>query len=390
MNERQNRGVKQLDLLRGLAIVLMIVNHAGISFTGAVQPPYSLLSACVFLGSFAPVIFFFTTGFGIGVSRKRVDTWGFLSVLQKAGLLIVADQFLWWKASRPYGLDFLGFIGVSSVLITAIAMVRRPVLLSALSIAAALLLRFGAGSWLQGRYLLTGMGAWIVGFPATADVSYPLSPWIVYPLLGFILGRQYRAELQGFPRRMWVMQTAVAAAALGCSCVLLYRQAVFFRWGTMSFAYFVLSIAVLVVMLASAWRAASYLPTAAKALSLRGVASLAVVPIHYVVLDIAARWVPGAFLPVVWIAIVAVVAASILLANAFTKIANRLVVKPVITAPILGGVILVCAVAMWKLNAANSASALLSFLVGQIAVTGLLAIKNRERRTQAALTPAPS
>src|SRR5580698_1983080 len=87
----------QLDVLRGLAIVLMIVNHVGVSLVDSNQEQLRAVSALIFLGSFAPVLFFFTTGFGIGISRRGAAWVGFGSTLLKAGLLVLADQFMFWK-----------------------------------------------------------------------------------------------------------------------------------------------------------------------------------------------------------------------------------------------------------------------------------------------------
>jgi uncharacterized membrane protein len=166
----------QLDVLRGLAIVLMIVNHLGVTVIDPNQARFSAMSALIFLGSFAPVIFFFTTGFGIGVSR-RGGTWGgFGSTLLKAGLLILADQFMFWKNGTPWGLDFLGFIGLSSVLVTAVARSKRAVGLCCGLIAALVLIRFGAGPPLRDHFNLSPLSAWLLGVAPLDNVSYPLTP----------------------------------------------------------------------------------------------------------------------------------------------------------------------------------------------------------------------
>ena len=67
----------------------------------------------VFLGSFAPVLFFFLTGLGYGVQSaagKRPRGQGYLI---KVGILLLADALMWMKPGTYVGNDFLGFIGLS-------------------------------------------------------------------------------------------------------------------------------------------------------------------------------------------------------------------------------------------------------------------------------------
>ena len=103
-----------LDTLRGIAVVAMLLNHAGVSLLrpDLVAEVWSLGGALTFFGSYAPVLFFFTTGFGYGwrdpgpprAGEKR-------DVLYKAFVLIVADVLLRGGSWLHFGWDFLGFIG---------------------------------------------------------------------------------------------------------------------------------------------------------------------------------------------------------------------------------------------------------------------------------------
>src|SRR5262245_13577914 len=117
--------VPELDLLRGLAIVLMIVNHAGVRLLDPAWLDGGGVGALVFLGGFAPVVFFFTTGFGVGLARRTPDRAALIGTLAKSGLLLLADQFMAWRAGMAWGLDFLGFIAIATVLVTAVALARR-------------------------------------------------------------------------------------------------------------------------------------------------------------------------------------------------------------------------------------------------------------------------
>src|SRR3954451_2939317 len=104
--------VPALDLFRAAAAALMVLNHAGFALMGRDAAVQGASGLVVFLGSFAPVLFFFATGWGAGL-RDRRSTKPLGDVLDKALLLALADQFLHWRIGRPLGLDFFAFIGVS-------------------------------------------------------------------------------------------------------------------------------------------------------------------------------------------------------------------------------------------------------------------------------------
>lgn len=61
----------ELDVMRGLAALLMVVNH--LEYKTLAQPliKNSLVGNLVFVGSFAPVLFFFVTGVGYGIQSSR-------------------------------------------------------------------------------------------------------------------------------------------------------------------------------------------------------------------------------------------------------------------------------------------------------------------------------
>lgn len=282
----------ELDVLRGLAALLMIVNHAGFALLSPADTTESASAVAVFLGSFAPVVFFFATGFGIALSsgpkRRPLDAVG---LLWKALLLVVADQFFFWKAGVAWGIDFFSFIALSTVVVTLIARLRRPVPVCIGLMLLLLGLRYGLGPALRSQLHGAGVLDWVLGVVTIPDVSYPLSPWMVYPLLGFVLGRMYvRVDLRSpQPRDRWLMIGLVLfVGALGAAAWLAALNAGFFRWGNVSAAFFVLSLGVLFAAgLLSMFLAMTH-RVAVGALALRGVASFAVIPIHYALLDACA------------------------------------------------------------------------------------------------------
>jgi hypothetical protein len=382
--------LEQLDFLRGIAIALMIVNHVG---TRLLDPDLQASGPLVdleFIGGFAPVVFFFTTGFGIGFAKREIKLASVLSTLLKAGLLIVADQFMFWRTATPWGLDFLGFIAISSVFVTSIAVSREPIWLCITIIAGVLAIRFGLGSWFRERINLPGFETWLVGVRGIDRISYPFSPWIVYPLLGFAIGRNYRA-LQGLQASFpWPWLYVATIGALIWAAALHQMHAVFFRWGTMSFAFFVLSVGVVFLTQIIAWKVAAHWRRAAQLLSLRGISSLAIVPIHYALIELAAGLDTAPLRASTTLAAMSVVlASSVMLSRAFASSVDTWIsnVSPVVPSVALTSVVALCAAICWY-PLEQSTLKFAAFVVGQLAIAALLAVRNRRATPSLITKPA--
>ena len=315
----------ELDVLRGIAAILMIVNHAGLRLLSPADASMSLSGAAVFLGSFAPVIFFFATGFGVGLAtgaRGRRPVWP--SLLWKAGLLVVADQFFFWRQGIAAGLDFFSFIAIATIVVTLLASLRRSFAVCIGLIGLLLAMRYGVGPILRTRAPDMGLlAAWIFGVKSVIHVSYPLAPWMVYPLLGFALGKQYRgnAALPSGPRKDWLVPGATVMLGVFVVSLWLGWQGIeFFRWGTMNAAFFLLSFGILAACALSSVSAAIAHRRVASALALRGVASFAVIPLHYAMLDAGTAMLPLPIPAFPFVALVLVIiVASFWLANRFAS-----------------------------------------------------------------------
>ena len=292
---------QELDVLRGVAAVMMVVNHVGVKLLSPQYTESGLTGALLFIASFAPVIFFFVTGVGTGIQshkRKKASRWS--TVLTKAGILWLADLLLAWSNGEWWRLDFLGFIGLSIVVLELIRLSKNPIALSAVGIVGITLLRYGVGAivahWGFTESALTESGfAWginfVLGTKMLPNVSYPLAPWLAYPLLGFIAGAaiahlQKQLEQQRFQAIAKILAAAVLPALV--SLFFAFKGAIFFRWGSMSLAFYILSFVAILLCLAIAMifcsdRCPSFVSSS---LSLRGISSLAVVPIHYCLIDL--------------------------------------------------------------------------------------------------------
>ena len=278
--------------MRGIAAVLMIFNHAGFRLLSPAELSGTPEAVAVFLGGFAPVVFFFATGFGIALSRPASGRPPEIaSLLWKAALLVVADQFFFWTRGLAWGLDFFSFIAIASVVVTVVARLRQPARVCAALIALLVALRYGLGPAIRSELHSFAFLDWVIGANAVERVSYPLSPWMVYPLLGFLLGRLYKSvDLQSpQPRNQWLRRGSIAMLGLfGVSLLLAMFNNSFFRWGSVSFGFFVVSIGIVVAAgLLSMYLMMSH-RRIAQALALRGVASFAVIPLHYGMLAVFA------------------------------------------------------------------------------------------------------
>lgn len=379
--------VVELDVLRCAAAVFMIVNHGGYRLLSATDATSSLTGALVFLGSFAPVLFFFSTGFGVAMSFNASGRAPALaSTFVKAMLLVVADQLLFWRTGSSWGVNFLGFIGLSSLLVSVIARSRAAVPICVAAAVALLVLRYGVGPRVfqpsgEGNWL-----GWLTGVQGLQNLPYPPAPWLVYPLLGFALGRLYAPVRLDHPspRNRWFgLSIAIGATLIAGAVALFAAGAPFFRWGTVSVAYFALSLGVVAIVGAASMALAALSPRSARRLSLQGVASFAVIPIHYGVLELVAA---GNGQALTWTAFLAVIVVigwlSLWLSARFATSVSAWVAGSRATiagAGLVGLLVLATAVVAAYATAAPTL-AWVGMVGGQLAVAGLLAVRGRRAK----------
>jgi hypothetical protein len=283
----------ELDLLRALAGVCMVSNHAGVSWLSESAWRHGLNGAITFLGSLAPVLFFTVTGLGRGIQAAGRAPKPIADTLRKTLVLFLADAVFWLSPSQHFGLDFLGFIGLSALVLELLDRSRRPVLAIAVAFGAVLALRFGVAPRL-GLPTEGGLGVRalhvVLGDAGVPGVSYPLCPWLAYPLFGWLVGRYAvaRAErIRAERLRAAGLLAALALCGIGLCLALLRRHMVFFRWGTLSFAFCLLGFTAVVAGMALVLTAVAGLGArSVAALSLPGIASFVLVPIHYALVGV--------------------------------------------------------------------------------------------------------
>ncbi len=388
----------ELDVLRGFAALLMIFNHAGVDWYGDESSRTTAEGFLTYVGSFAPVAFFLLTGLGYGVAplgdREKTHQYG---LANKVGILVFADVLLAWQHGYWVGLNFLGFIGISTLVLEKLRATKHPVALAALAAAAVLGIRFGVGPQLMAR-LGAESGAVagsLTGANGVDGLAYSPFPWLFYPLVGYLLGRT--AQRWSERVRPAALETCLLLAfgvivATGAAFVLGAAGRPAFRWGVMTIAFFAQSLIVvfaslLVVLVA---HRSPRLAEGLKPLHLRGVSSLAVVPVHYVVL-FAVGWIVARPPSVVMFILFAVVASVISLAAArqfaggiaqVGKLQNR--------ATVWNGLALLVAasgVVLLTRNGGPGAVGVTALALGQLGLCALLVV--RKPAPAHALRPVP-
>jgi Heparan-alpha-glucosaminide N-acetyltransferase, catalytic len=273
----------------------MVINHVAVKAAGFEN--LWGVSEFAFIGSFAPVFFFFLTGLGSGVqSARRTISHGH-AYIPKVLVLLAADAMLWVSPERFVGLDFFGFIGLSMLCLELLRRTRRSGLLAATLAVLIFTARFLIGSSIKHWLATPGMG-WlgaVLGVNLVPGISYPPCPWLAFPLMGYALGHlaAWRKDPASVRRMaVLVLWGAVAGLASGATVLLVAKGFELFRWGLMSLSYFMASLAALaggLTLVLAAARSRTLQPFLGW-FGLSGVRSFAVVPLHYALIPICGRF----------------------------------------------------------------------------------------------------
>ncbi|MCK9685854.1 heparan-alpha-glucosaminide N-acetyltransferase domain-containing protein [Scleromatobacter humisilvae] len=335
----------QLDLFRGLAAILMIVNHAGYQLLGADAVGGGWPAWLVFVGSAAPALFFFATGVGSGLASGSGERAA--SALRKIVLLLLADALLNWSTGTLLGLDFFGFAAVSTATLFGVRRARRPEFVAGGLLALVLVARFGLAPLVHGRIPDDSLLAFVTGNAAVHHISYPLGPWLAFPLLGFLVGRRWRQA--GSSQEAWIVGAA-AVLCLALWAVLAACGAPVFRWSSVSIAYFLCAVGIVAAAWLLADRAVAALPALAQRTSLRGPASLLIVPLHYGALGVLETLSAWPWDAAAWAAAtIVLVLAVFVLSRTLVSSARRLAVPGPLAQVVVAAVAVAAGLTAWEL-----------------------------------------
>jgi uncharacterized membrane protein len=304
-----SRRSQQLDLFRGVAAIFMVVNHAGYQLLGPAANAAGWPGFLVFLTSSAPALFFFATGVGAGMSGAPE---GVGSVLRKVLLLMLADAFMNWGGGGWWGLDFFGFAAIATAVLALIRWSRRAVVVAWVLLLVVVSVRFGLAPMLRDSMATNPVFAFTTGVGYVLGFSYPLCPWLAFPLAGFLVGRSVGgAGLLREPGAALVL----AVIGFAASFVLVRHGAVAFRWGSVSLAYFLFAVGIVAFGWVCAAGVAARPPRAVDVMKLRGAASLLVVPLHFAALALLARTLPPPWPEGPWLAAAVLMCGVVLVAS---------------------------------------------------------------------------
>lgn len=373
----------ELDILRGVAGLLMVVNHAGYNWLAPEALADPIVGALVFAGSFAPVVFFTASGIGNGLAAGSNRPADRVALVRKAAILFAADALLWMTPRQLVGLDFLGFIALSMLVLDPLRRVRRPLVWAVAGILAITVARYGLGEAVKSG---SGVAQVALGVRAVDGVSYPPLPWLAYALTGFAIGcvaRHARAWVDRSVARIVALALVVAAPAAAFAWWLVHGGRAIHRWGFVTLAFyaagFVAIVAAIVVALVLPRISAAF---ARRTLELRGVASLALVPWHYLLIHVAGAALPLRQLgPLAYgLAVAAIFAGSVALSRATESATRRLATRPIgPVAATIAGIVAIAVVAKLVLLERAPLVALAFVVVGQVALCVAFTLEPRRR-----------
>lgn len=373
----------ELDILRGLAGIIMVYNHAAARWLDEAQRQDPLCGALFLIGSYAPVVFFATTGIGYGIQselpRKRAGhAFGFV---RKVVILLVADALLWLGREIWIGLDFLGFIALSMLILEPIRRRRMGWVWPLVGVVVVAGLRYGLAPAVVPPPA-SGQPAtlvhWLAGVASPPGFSYPILPWVGYTLAGFSVG----VLMQRLPALIVARRRPLALALLGLGALdgaaigwLTLQGAGLMRWGTVNKLFFVSGFVVLTLGSGLSLLAAPS-TRLARLLSLRGISSLALVPLHYAVIAIVLAALDTRALSSAQFALMstAAVVASLAMARGWDRVAKALVPRAWAWSALM--VVTAAAIAS-KLLLTHALWLTLACALGQLALCCLLIVERR-------------
>jgi len=239
--------------------------------------------------SYAPVLFFFTSGLGAGIqSHAKHKTFNLLSTLYKFILLIVADLFFAFGKGELLGFDFLGFIAVIVLLLEPIKYSNYARWICVIGISIIFALRFIIAPELhpENTSMLNIIINWMLGH-RIENCSYPFSPWMTYPLLGFLIGSGIAKAIDPI-KFMHQKPTQFLLFFVGLifsigSAFLYSRGVSFFRWGAVGFGFYALSFGIIALSMILVLLG-NRIKDKLSLFYIGGAASLAIVPVHYFII----------------------------------------------------------------------------------------------------------
>jgi uncharacterized membrane protein len=376
----------ELDVVRGLAGIAMVFNHAAAKWLSAAELEHPFMAMAFLLGGYAPVIFFSTTGLGAGIqaevqrARGGGHSFGFG---RKVAILLVADALMWLSPTQWVGNDFLGFIALCMLVLEPLRSSRHGWVWAAAGVVLVTVLRYGVAPLVIASPepgAEVGWAAFAGGLGSPPGFSYPLLPWLAYALFGFVVGVwTQRSGAIIVRRRALVAAGLLLVAVVGVVGLALYvqRGGNLARWGSVNRPFY-LSGFVGLALCSGLALVIAVRPRLAGLLELRGISSLALVPVHYAVIAV----VLAAVEPRTWsaalfgAAAIGCVVVSFMASRAWERITRWMKDRPYAWHVLMG---LAALAVVAKLTISDPAWLTGAVVVGQLALCSLLLVASPKR-----------
>ena len=210
---RPRRRVDSVDVLRGVIMILMALDHTRDFFGDAAVSPTNLATATAplfltrWITHFCAPVFFLLTGTGAWLARGRRSTPDLSRFLLTRGLwLVVLEVTLarfFWQGNVDYRVTMLTVLwALGWAMIVLAPLVYLPAWVAA-ALGLALIVSHNLADGVQPASLGAFAPVWTIlhspGFVFTGEqhvvfVAYPLIPWIGVTALGYGIGRLFTIE----------------------------------------------------------------------------------------------------------------------------------------------------------------------------------------------------
>lgn len=235
MSQIKKYRIESIDLLRGVVMVIMALDHVRDYFhinAMTINDPTNLATTTpiLFFTRFithycAPTFVFLagTSAFLYGTAKTKKELFKFLFTrgLWLIFVEVVIMNFLWWF---DIGYDFINLqviwaIGLALIFLSLLIYLPSKVLL-----AVALLLVFGHnlldGITYQGKdpasvlWYVLHQQQFVQFEDRMVAIYYPIIPWIGVMSLGYLFGNLYRKDFDVAIRKKWLLRMGLGAIAL--------------------------------------------------------------------------------------------------------------------------------------------------------------------------------
>jgi uncharacterized membrane protein len=261
-----------LDVLRGVAVLIMIAAHVVDSWTRLADRQLRAFGESLILGGFGAPMFLFLAGVAVAMSagskaRRTADDRSAMRTVQKRGLQIFALAFVFRLQSLVLSnapawtmlkVDILNIMGLAIVLAATIWGVSRGTRVRIAAFAAATVAVVLATPVIRAIPALGGLPNSLEGYlrPIPGLTNFTLFPWIAFVMAGALVGVVLDASRSREADRRANIWFGIGGAALAVGA---YYTSFLppldgrSRFWTTSMSFFFIRLGIIVAALGAAW-----------------------------------------------------------------------------------------------------------------------------------------